>query len=120
MRESSQCCPKLKISKNHPSEAASYPLWFMPHTGSLWAKAQFIIHVPCPARPPFSWALHISSIWALVIVYMSFPKLQVGRVATSHRQQYKVTEPRLEASAAVWVSAAPTPFLKFPKTHEHR
>lgn len=70
MRESSQCCPKLKISKNHPSEAASYPVCFMQHIGSWWAKAQFTIHIPCPARLPFSWVPHISSIWALGIVYM--------------------------------------------------
>lgn len=79
MRESSQCCPKLKISKNHPLEAASYPVWFVPRIGSLWVKAQFIIHVPCPASPPFSWVLHISSIWALVMVSLGSPKLPVGK-----------------------------------------
>lgn len=71
--------PQAKISKNHPLEAASYPVWFMPHVGSLWVKAQFIIHVPCSASLPFSWVLHISRIWALEMVSLGSPMLQVGK-----------------------------------------
>lgn len=62
-------------------------------------------HGPCTFLASERWRL---SMWA-------FPNCRWERVETSHHQQYKVTEPSLEASAAVWVSAVLTPFLKFPK-----
>jgi hypothetical protein len=47
----------FKISKNHPLEGASYPVWSVLHSGSLWAKVLFTIHAPCIAGTPFSWGL---------------------------------------------------------------
>ena len=43
---------KFKVSKNCSLEAASYPVWFVLHSGSLWEKAQFTIHTPWIAGGP--------------------------------------------------------------------
>lgn len=43
---------KFKVSKNCHVEAASYPVWSVLHSDSLWKKAQFSIHTPWTAGPP--------------------------------------------------------------------
>lgn len=43
---------KFKVSKNCPSEAASYPVWSVLHSGSLWKKSQFTVHAPWTAETP--------------------------------------------------------------------
>lgn len=52
--------------------------WLLVGEGTVYRSCTLL------ASPPFSWVLHVSSIWALGMVYMGFSKLQVRPTISSN------------------------------------